>query len=248
MKLTDAVMSVGFDYRLGDFQELAEPDSLLRTMDRFRIDRALIRAGDSLASGFAESNRRLFSIAARHDRFIPAPIVVPDTAAETGESEAFIAGLVEQGAMAAWLMPKSYEIPLLPATIGPLCVALQAHALPLFLDRQEIGPAELAQLCSAWPELKVVLCGGSHRMERWIYTFLEIYPNLYLGTVPPSYTNEGIEHMVRRCGPARLLFATSYPLGDPAGTIACLSYAAIPDAARESIGHGNLEGLLKCVH
>jgi predicted TIM-barrel fold metal-dependent hydrolase len=159
-----------------------------------------------------------------------------------------VAGLIAQGARAAWLLPKSCEVAMLPGVIGALCAALERHSLPLFLDRREISTAELTQLCAGWPGLPIVLSGGWHRFERWIFTLMEIHPNLYLGTVPPAYTHRGIEHVVQRCGPGRLLFATHHPLCDPAGAIACLSYAEIEADAKDGIGHGNLERLTRCVH
>jgi len=82
---------------------------------------------------------------------------------------------------------------------------------------------------------------GRHRS---LYALLERHPGLHLCLSSAYSVHEGLTDLVQNFGHTRFVWGTSYPEAEGGASVTLLTYAALTDAARAAIAHGNIERLL----
>lgn len=243
MPFWDARMAVGYDHSLPPCQH-ASVDDARRMLDRHGIERAVMACFESFRLDHRYGNDLTFETAAKDERFLPCPTVVPNSRGEVGDEDAYVAGLVERGARCVGLFPETFGIALDPRVIGRLFEALQRRRMPVLVERAEASWLALADLAAAWPGLPVVALAPNYR-HRNLFPLLEQTPNLYLTINPPFALNEGLEELAMRGLASRALFASGFPVAEPGATVAYLQYADIADDARRAMASENLRRLVE---
>jgi predicted TIM-barrel fold metal-dependent hydrolase len=123
-------------------------------------------------------------------------------------------------------------------------MALEAQAVPLFLDIEEADFGQIHSLCNEHPRLPVVLTRAPFRLSRQIYALLATTSNLQI-EMSCFQLHGGIEDMCARFGAGRLLFGSAAPHFAPAPSVMAVRYAAISEDERAMIAGGNLQRLLR---
>ena len=230
-------------------------DELLRHMDTYGIEAALV--ADFLAREInpVDGNERLVRALAGQERLQPVWAVLPAVSRELPPTEELLQRMQEHGVRAAWLFPDHHYLTLEPWHVDELVGALAAAHIPLFItyggwidcswDKTD-WPAVVA-LCERFPELPVIVNEPRiRRHHRRLLAALAHCPRLHL-ELSGLWLSRIVETVVDLVGPGRLLFGTFYPVRDPAESIATLTYAAVSDEAKRAIAGGNLRRLLEGV-
>ena len=117
--------------------------------------------------------------------------------------------------------------------------------LPLLVDYRGITLDEIEEIMTAFPQLRLILTQvprlGRHRS---LYALLQRHPSLHLCLSSAYSVHEGIPDLVENFGHERFVWGTSYPEAEGGASVALLTYAPIPEAARAAIAHGNIARLL----
>ncbi len=224
------------------------PEEILRELDHFGIDRALVYANSAAHSGgwAPDGNRYVLEQAAAQPRFIPAMTLAPHSLERGGELDQFRM-LADHDVRAVWLRPQAagQAHGIWPWLIGDICAYCSARRLPVFMDVDSLTPNDLHQFCAAFPELRLVLTGNSYSDNFWLFRLLELHPGLHVCLAHFHIPPLGPGDFVRRFGAGRLLFGSGLPLFTPGGMLAHVQYADITDAEKAMIFGGNLERLMQ---
>jgi predicted TIM-barrel fold metal-dependent hydrolase len=220
----------------GAYGELAlEADDLLREMDRFGIQKALVShfAGEEYDA--EEGNNLLASEC--HERLVPAWAALPDPL--------FIQKLALRHPAAVRLSfgVKKHNFSSAPWCSGELYEYLQEHSVLTLIVREDIDWDSLAQLLVNFPRLQVLLLETGYRADRYLFPLFKQRANLYIDT-STYVAHRQLESFVEKFGPERLVFGSRLPLYAAGAALAVLATARISDEAKLSIAGGNLRRLL----
>ena len=102
----------------------------------------------------------------------------------------------------------------------------------------------LASVAERYPRIPFILAGIGYRTQRIILPLMETFSNIYLSLGSNMCVHQGIEQLVDKTGPERLLFGTGFPKIEAMCGVTLLMYAGIPDDAKALIGAGNLAHLV----
>ena len=253
------------------FSEINTVDHLLKEMDFYGIERALVsHFGDYLPVPMSDmdANSWLSSAISGEDRLYAAWTITPFRNLEEISSEA----MRRNKFRAVSLFPLRDKYAFDDWVVGDLFERLNRLKLLTFIHMVSLTQ----ETYSGMGERAVELVGGSHRgMEYWwsqVYELAKKYNdtpivlsrltgdgggyqnmiNIILDKLDNIYIDlsnyhclNSIEDMVEMHGPERFLFGTWMPWQDPGQTIAQLTYAEISQRDKELIGGKNIERLLK---
>jgi len=242
MKLFDANASVGVSTTSARTKHYTAQD-LLADMDHFGIERALVYHDLSKSYDPAVGNERLMETIRGHDRLLPCWALLPHHSGDMKEPRSLVRELRERDVRAVRLYPKTHSFSLAEWCCGELLGELEQARLPLLLESDEANLDEVASLAAAHPNLPVVLCSISYRLDRCIYPLFQKHRNLHLELSWYS-VHRGIETFCVKLGAEQLLFGTRIPTFTPGAAVTHLSYAEISEQQREMIASGNLRKLL----
>ena len=234
---------------------LTVPD-LLREMDRFGIDRALIWHHDRLKS---RMNRLTLEDSRSSRRLVPcwalpiAPILLDE------KLEGHVDEMLRAGVKAARFVPD--EGP----TAGPMTLRLyqleavferlDQHRVPLLITGEHFqtpqtsatyGFDQVDAICSAYPNIPVVLLQVRYSTQAPLLALMHRHLNLHF-TISWFGLFRQVESVVKMFGPERLLYGSGLPAGDPAMGIGMVHYGKLSPSEKELIAGGNLSRLLESV-
>ena len=223
-------------------RELSSTAELLAEMDRAGIACALVHHVLAREWSPARGNARLLAEIEGQGRLYPCFVGLPEATRELPPPREFAATVRERrGAVRLW--PKEHQYTIAGWCMGETLAALAELAVPVLVDAAQIDWAGLSALLAEYPGLPVILLDTYYRVDRHIYPLWDRHNNLYLETTTYQ-VHRGIEAVVRRFGPERLVFGTNLPVLETGGPVAQIMYAEIPDADKTAIAGATLRRLL----
>ena len=220
-------------------------DEWLAEMSRLSIGRALVRtAPEELDSDYAASNDALFGACENRAALVPCPILIPNTADDAIPEDRQVEAVLAGGAGAACLRPKRDHWTLSEWVCGPLFAALERRKLPAFCREGEFSLAQVAELAGRYPRLPLILAGVGYRSQRVLLPLLETFGNVHVSIGGAFSIHRGLEQLVWKVGPERVLFGSGFPASEPMAAVAQLMYSEVSESQRELIGAGNLSRLV----
>lgn len=221
-------------------------DDLAAELARLQIESALVQvAPDALDQDIVRSQDGLFDACRRHKNLLACPAVVPgDECGCLTDENAKIAGWIARGAVAVAIRPALDRWLLAEWISGPLMEALQDRRLPLVCQTDRVNLEQVATLAKAYPLLPIILTGVDYGSSRMLMPLMQRFGNLRVSTGTACAFHKGIETMVDRLGPERLLFGTGLPVVDAMMAVTYLMYAQIAEDDRRRIGSENLRDLI----
>jgi len=130
--------------------------------------------------------------------------------------------------------------------IGDLLQYLQEKRLPVCIWHSETSWSAINRLCTAYPELPVIIEGSGKKIiyyNRMFYPLLKYHSNLYLES--HGLLNLGLIEDIEKFGFAnRLLFGTAMPFADPHIAVGLVCYANIQQVHAEEIAGKTLQKIL----
>ena len=229
--------------------------TVIKMMDRYLIAEALVHEHHArMEYPREDGNRRLLETVRGVPRLHPVWVIEPPRTPGRAAAEDLVAEMLSAGVKAARLPMK--QIPPFVWLWDDLCSALEAHAVPAFLDFGAFSTCGsltdtdvdgVRDLALAHPGLSLILShvmgglgvhpGVMHLMRRVDNLFMDIGGILEFWRV-----------MAHEVGPHRILFATGAPFTDPGILIANIQYMIGFSAEEKKLMYGdNLRRLLKAV-
>ena len=218
-------------------------EDLERELERCGIARAL--AFHALAKELdpAMGNAALARDLSGRERLAPCWVVIPHHTGEMPPPEELCDRIAAQGVRAVRLFPQAHSYPLREWCCGELLAALERRRIPVLLDHDQTSWDEVAELCEAHPDLRLVLLRVNYRAHRSLYPLFARCPNLHV-EIGLFVAHNSIEDCARRFGAERMLFGSALPHFTPGGPIANIMYSQISDQEKALIAGGNLRRLL----
>ena len=218
---------------------------LRREMARLRVSTALVRHCASVENDPYWGNRMLMEEVAGHAELMPVWALTPD-----GETPAFdlastVRAMLAAGVRVAWLSPSAHVYSPAPWCCGDLYAALAAARVPLLVSYAEIDGDRLDTICTAFPQLRLILVRvprlGRNRM---LYPLLRRHAELHVCFDPTFSVHAGYPDLCAAFGPHRWVLGTGYPEAEGGAGIAGMMYAGLSNAQLDAVAHGNIERLL----
>ncbi|AIJ26230.1 MULTISPECIES: amidohydrolase family protein [Amycolatopsis] len=215
----------------------------VKDMDRVGIGSAVVCHSHAWRHDPPSGNRLLVREIADEPRLLPCWVVLPDTCGELGGIDRFLADAERAGVAAFRAYPHDHGYALAGPDVAPLMAAMAERRRPLLVNADQVPLDEVEALAGTHPELPIVLCATGYRLLRRLAGVLARTGNVH---VDLSYLGShlGLEWLVERFGPSRLLFGTGAPARDRADAITRLLWSELDDTATRRIGGTNLLTLL----
>lgn len=198
-------------------------------------------------------NQRLMEELQEQEGLAPCWAVSTWVTGEMARPPDLIPELRRAGVRAVRFFRHGYHVPMAEWSLGPLWSELEHHRVPLFLDigdrwatMDAFDADEVHALCSAHPDLPVVLVKHRIRYNRQVYQLMEVCPNLRL-ELSGYWHFRAVEEICGRFGNHRLLFGTNWPYMDSSFAVAAVMYAEVSETTRGLVAAGNLRSLLEGV-
>ncbi|MEV4891238.1 amidohydrolase family protein [Nonomuraea sp. NPDC055795] len=213
----------------------------LARMDRFGIAEALVSHSWSWLHDPHQGNLKIAKLTEGQPRLRPCWVMLPDTCDETAN---FVTSALDNGVAAVRAYPADHGYDLAGKDTARVLDAVAEAGLPLLLDAPQAGWPTVEAVAAARPGLAVVVGGLGYRLLRQAAGVLARTPNVHLGLANLS-SHCGLEWLVERYGPRRLVFGTGAPARDPAEAVTRLLWSELDDESVAAIGSGNVLGLLR---
>jgi len=236
------------------FRKVMEPGSfylreeLAKKMRYYGIGRALVYHAMAREYDAASGNRKLMDEIKGIPEFVPLWVIMPHHTGEFPDPEKLKQLMKENEVRAATIFPavSEHNYSMEEWCCGELLSMLETCRVPLFISLDQTDWNEINRLCSAYPELRLVITNVNYRIDRLLYPLLERHPNLYVET--SGYKNHrGIEEICSRFGAGRLLFGSGMPVYSGGAAVASILYSEIGEEEKKKIAGRNLEMLLEGV-
>jgi hypothetical protein len=221
-------------------------DELVAEMARIGIDRALARfTPDEIVFDVQAANAELYADCAGHAGLVPCPILVPNTGYDQKPEKEQVEQAIRRDAGAGTLRPERDRWEPEEWCCGRLLAAMEKRCLPAFCRLSEFSFNCVAHLAERHPSLPVIFAEADYIQQRRIVALLEAFPNIHLSIGSNYVVYKGVELLVEKAGPERLLFGTGFPKAEAMSAVTMLMYAGISDEAKALIGSGNMERLME---
>lgn len=219
-------------------------EEILELMDRCHIEKALCWHIVSKEGEMQAGNELLLEEVKDCDRFLPQWCAMPSAFGEFMQPEQLLDAMKDAGVSTLRLLPKSCGYSLKPWSLGKLMDACAQAKVPVFLNvHEEIAPAEIYDLCTAYPEVNFVFGNPSYRENRYFGPIMDACDNFYLG-IGNYVPHGGLKLFADHYGVEHLIFDTGVPYASAASAVSLVCYAELSEEQKQLIAHGNLERLL----
>lgn len=219
-----------------------DPDQLLGSMRRTGIGTALVTHHRAVWYDAGEGNALASAACAAHPNLLACWVLLPDACGELPEPTGYVAAAREVGVVAFRASPTENGYDLCAPECAAILEALAAAGLPLLVDADQLGWAEIDRLARANPQLTITVCRVGYRTLRVVVGVLERRANVVLDLANLS-AHGGIAWLCARLGSTRLLFGTASPVRDPAEAVTNLLWSELSDDDVHNIASANARRL-----
>lgn len=250
--LFDANVSLG---RSGQRQPMAFIDApgLREVMASHGIERVLVYHAAAVRGDVVAANRRLLVDIEGEPDVEPCWVLLPPSTLEMGNPEELVDELLSSGVRCVRIFPRVHNYQVRLRVLGGLLSHLSEWRIPVFIDFDIVHWSEryidwdgIDEICTAFPELPVILVRPGLMVDRDLYALLENHPNLYLET-SYYFAHQGLRALASRFGAQRMIFGSGMPTYAPGAAIATLTYSGLSRHDQELVGSKNLMRLLQGV-
>jgi len=219
-------------------------EELLRDMEYFCIDEALVVHALSKDYDPAIGNNTLCQLIAGHDNLYPVWAILPPSTAELPTPEQFIAQAIERGVKAFTAFPKLHNFSLAEWNIGDLLAQMELARIPLLVPFSETTWSEIESVCAKHPDLPIVIQTVNYRQLRFLLPLWEKHRQLYVDLSWFSICSI-LPFLAKRNLIDRLLFGTNYPSRTPGAAVTMVTYSEASEEQKQRIAGGNLRQIFK---
>jgi predicted TIM-barrel fold metal-dependent hydrolase len=197
-------------------------------------------------------NQMLAEAIQGRDQLLGCWTVLPEV---TGEMpvDRLMADMKAAGIVALRAFPVAHRYLLNGTTMGPLLKAMTERHVPLLYSIRRLPPSwsphqawqDLHNLMAEFPRLTLIVCDhGSWGCDRYFRPLFEHYERVFVDT-SLYCIDGGIEDIVARYGPGRILYGSGLPDRYPGGLMMAIRHGQISGKAKAAIAGGTLKRLIK---
>jgi len=238
--------------RWGTFQpgSFYSVEGLLEEMSYCGIGEALVFHSLARSYSPAVGNEKLLEEIRGKHQLHGCWVLLPHHTGEAPEPEDLVESMLSKGVKVARLFPKEHRYSLSEWVLGGLLTVLEEHRLPLLLDFGNVHWSDsftdwnaVAELCSKYPELPVILMRESLAASRNLYPLLERFENLHMDT-SYYFVHRGVEEICEKFGAKHLVFGSGMPTYSAGPPMMVITYSSISQGEKQLIAGENLRKLL----
>ncbi|NPV09648.1 MAG: amidohydrolase family protein [Anaerolineae bacterium] len=224
-------------------------EQMLRSMDRFGIERGLVSHLTACMHEPEAGNRALFDAVAGHaKRLLPVPVVDLN---DGGRWRARVEEWTELGVRAVRIAPAFYRNRLDGDEASALAEAALARGWPVVVALNTARgvpwaggqPNQALELAQRFPELKVLMVGANRSQWYEIIAALRRAPNLYL-ELSNLETGLALEQLVQTGFGPRVLNGSNYGISYANVCMERIRCASVDDRVKHAVLCGNALSLL----
>ena len=244
----DELMFFDVNCRIGNVCTAPGPGAgeLLADMDRFGIDRALVRHY-GIADGALCSNRYLADMLRQDDsgRLVGVWCILPDSCDELPEPDEFFRQMKNAGIRALTLDPFDHRYVPCRLTLSRIMAAAAARKIPVLLDSFAGKFADLYRFVEEFPDNILIYAEsvGKWGSDRNLRPLLEHFPSFYIDTAG-YWVPEGIRDLAEKYGADRILYGSGFPRYNQGCSMLQLKHCGLPEAEVAAISGNNLKNIL----
>lgn len=219
----------------------------LTEMNRLGIERALVSHSYSRYYDPAYGNDQLLTEWSESDentkqKLVPVWTYCPLSAGEFGNIDEGY--LIAKDIHGVRLWPHDHNYRFDDPDLSSLLDTLAATRIPVLLDLPQTDWPAIHRVCNTHPDLRLVLCNVGYRSLRQLLAALMRYRYIY---VDLSFfaAHQGVEFLLDRFGPERLIFGSGAPEKDTGGALARLFYSICDEGDLETMAWLNMKRLLE---
>lgn len=245
IRFLDSNTFIGQPTRRGCW-EPATAQSLVTAMDQAGIERSLVwHIAQHDAHPNVGNDLLMRDIEGAADRLIPCWAIPCPYTDELNDMDGWFARAIGLGVRAMRICRTRGSYLMRREVIGGIVERLLHHQLPLVYSIERGGNwDELYDLLQAFPQLRVIVSDvGVWPCDRVIRPLFELYPHVHL-ELSQYFVPGGIESIVHRYGPGRLLYGSGYPACYHGAMMLMVMHARIDQNAKCVIAGGNLQRLV----
>ena len=221
---------------------------LLKEMDRYGIDRALIRHNGSDTLGAENANSTLSRMVKEEDpqqRLVCVWHILPIQCGELPGPEEFFSSMKENRAGAVTLDPFNHRFVPCRLTVGKYLDEAAARKVPVLLNSFAGKWNELYAFLKEFPDLTCIVHGGDKwGNDRYLRPLLEAYPGVHV-ELSGYWVPEGIADLAKIYGAERLLYGGGFPRYNHGAAMLQLKHSGLSDREIALIAGKNLENMLE---
>lgn len=234
MKIIDINCSLG--YIAGIKTRFTDPDSLIKAMDTYHIDQALVFNTDALRDVVRGNQLAAQTAKASEGRLNACYVLRPDIGgSEMPTAENLLKQLRDEKPAAVKLYPTAHRFLLNEFYAGELLEVLNELHIPVLFDSDQRPSYEsLPGLAKTYSHIKFIFLRQAINESRYVRPLLQKLDNVYFDvgiTIDTCF----IEEIVDKIGSEKLLFGSGMPLFMPAGALGMIIYSRISDTDKQAI-------------
>jgi predicted TIM-barrel fold metal-dependent hydrolase len=250
----DAHGHIGHEGSMGTAEwcvPLTDADSLVGTMDRLGIDRAIVSPWSGLRSGDPAANDVTLRAIQRHPGRLLGYGCVNPRYPEVMQRE--VRRVFRGGAMTGYKpYPPQHAVPIRDPRHRPMLEWCDRHRRPVLCHGwlggpEYVTPEDLDLLAPIYPGALFLSThvGGSWEFAEALVPVIRKHPNVYADIAYPQTPRGIVEYLAREAGAHRVTYGSDALLIDPASQLGWVAWARIPVEDRRRILGGNLARMLR---
>ena len=220
---------------------------LLTDMDRFGIDRSLVRHGNSALLGAEAANRELAEMLAADasGRLVGVWCILPDQCPELPQGDSFFTSMKRANIRALTLLPKDHLFVPCREAVGRIMDAARERKIPVLFKTEGNDWRNVYDFLREFPRNRVIVYErwGKWGRDRQLRPLLENYENVVF-SIGGYQVPEGIRDLVDIYGAERILYGSGYPLYNQGCGMLQLKQSGLNDEAVAKVAGKNLEKML----
>ena len=240
----DADCAVGSGPAIGIRPDVKQ---LLADMDRFGVDRALVRHGNFKMLGAEAGNRELAAMldAAATDRLSGVWCILPDQCPELPQGEAFFSAMKRHNIRALTLYPDDHLFVPRVWAIGRIMDGAAERRIPVIFEAAHNDWRNVYDFVREFPRNRIVIreYWGKWGHDRQLRPLLENCENVYY-SIGGYQVPDGIRDLVELYGAERILYGSGYPRYNHGTGMLQLKQGGMSGDAVAMIAGKNLEKML----
>jgi len=207
--------------------QYTEPEELLKIMDTYSIEKAVVYHSLSREISPVEGNRILIEKIKKYDRLIPSWALLPTDSGDIENFEKYINEGIEKGVKFFWIFYNVYKIPLSHYVYSGTFKIIEKLKIPVIIEptipfkwQVDSGDWEGIRLvCEKHPDLPVIFSEFRTRYHiRIVLHYLKKYKNFYYD-IGSCWNYKSVEKLVEITDGKQLVMGTNLPFSDPGQTI-----------------------------
>jgi len=215
-----------------------EVEVLLDDMKYARIHGAAFLMNSAEEYSFVYGNKQGIELAKNNPRLVPIGVVPTTAQLETGDKD-YYRNLIKNGACALAVTP-GMKCPIRPKNMASIAEALTESGRSLIIPGAAADTvlSQIDDICSAYPELSVIMQGCNWGTGRAALDMLCRNENLHF-EITSFHLNELFKIAKDNFGIDRVLYSSSWPVKSMGALKSYIEYADITEEEKDMVAHGN---------